>query len=80
LKKLSEKAVNELNAPFQAQLVELKKIILDNPKPKQLQGKNLTGVQFADYVRDITACSTPNIQSVWVTIRNNECKRALAEA
>ena len=52
-------------------------------RPKQLNGKNLSGNMFGtlikSYVDAINNGASPNIESAWNYICKNECHKAMAE-
>lgn len=57
--------------------MDLRKKILNRIKPKQLNGKNLSGQMYCDLVRSYVAAinqgAVPAIESAWNYICRNEC-------
>ncbi len=62
----------------------LRSKIFKKVRPKQLNGKQVTGEMLLElasaYVAAINEGSVPNIQSAWSYVCQNECNRAIEES
>ena len=70
----------ELKTLFKEQLQQLTSKVLANPRPKQIEGRTMTGTLFADFVCSVAQFEIPNIQSTITALRNQECLDATKEA
>ena len=75
---------NELRPEFVEQMHLLRGKIFKKVRPKQLNGKQVTGEMLLElasaYVAAINEGSVPNIQSAWSYVCQNECNRAIEES
>jgi hypothetical protein len=67
----------EMRPEFVAQVGQLRQKIFKKVKPKQLNGKHVTGemlLELADaYTSSINSGKLPNIQNAWTYVCLNEC-------
>jgi len=84
LQTLEEMDLSELRAEFVEQVMQLRRKVLNRVKPKQLNGKNLTGAMLAtlsdNYIRAINGGAVPNIENAWSYICKTECQKAFEKA
>ena len=84
LQNLANMDLEELRPEFVEQVLVLRRKVIGRIKPKQLNGKKLSGAMMAtlaeSYVTAINEGAVPNIESAWSYICKNECQKALEEA
>lgn len=84
LQHLESLELEELRPEFQTQVFRLREKILTKVKPKQLNGKNLSGAMLAGllraYVAALNAGAVPAIETAWDYICKSECAKATEEA
>lgn len=77
-------ADQELRPEFVEQMEHLRAKIFKKVKPKQLNGKAVTGEMLLElaqaYTSAINEGSVPNIQNAWSYVCQNECNRAIEES
>ena len=73
-----------LRKEFVGQMQTLREKVFKRVKPKQLNGKFLTGQMFLElcqaYTESINKGSVPSIQSAWTNLCKNENLRAIKDA
>ena len=83
LQSFENKELDELRPEFREQALNLKTLIFQNVKPKQLYGKNLTGDLYCElinsYVEAINKGAVPNIETSWIYICKQQCIKSLEE-
>ena len=76
---LEEMPLEDLRADFVEQVMGLRRKVLNRIKPKQLNGKNLTGSMLAtlaeNYTKAINGGAVPNIESAWTYICQTESQK-----
>lgn len=81
LQQLEEKEISDLRPEFYEQVLTLRKAIIGKMKPKQINGRILTGEMYAElvssYVDSINNGSVPNIESSWTYVCRQECLKAM---
>ena len=74
----------ELRPEFVQQMHQLRAKIYKKVRPKQLNGKVVTGKMLLElthaYTQAINEGSVPNIQNAWSYVCQNECNRAIDES
>ena len=77
LQNLANMDLEELRPEFVEQVLVLRRKVIGRIKPKQLNGKKLSGAMMAtlaeSYVTAINEGAVPNIESAWSYICKNEC-------
>lgn len=75
---------SELRPEFVEQMTLLRAKIFKKVKPKQLNGKAVTGQMLLElataYTVAINEGSVPNIENAWLYVCQNECNRAIEES
>ena len=75
---------SELRPEFVDQMTQLRTKIFKRTKPKQLNGKAVTGEMLLELATAYTAAinegSVPNIDNAWSYVCQNECNRAIEES
>ena len=75
---------SELRPEFLTQMRNLRAKIFKKVKPKQMNGKTLTGEMMLElahaYTGAINEGTVPNIQNAWSYVCQNECNRAIQES
>jgi hypothetical protein len=78
---LEEMELGDLRAEFVEQVMQLRRKVLNRIKPKQLNGKNLSGPMLAtlaeSYTKSINGGAVPNIENAWSYICKSESQKAL---
>lgn len=81
LQQLEEKEISDLRPEFYDQVLLLRKAITGKMKPKQINGRTLTGEMYAElvgsYVESVNNGSVPNIESSWTYVCRQECLKAM---
>ena len=74
----------QLRPEFTNQMQILRNKVFKKIKPKQLNGRNLTGTMFVEliqaYIESINQGSVPNIENAWSSLCKNENLRAIKQA
>ena len=75
---------HELRPEFVDQMRKLRDKIFKKVRPKQLNGRQVTGEMLLELAQAYTAAinegSVPNIQNAWSYVCQNECNRAIQES
>ena len=84
LQNLEKMDQSKLRPEFLDQVNKLRKNVLNNIKPKKMNGNVLTGPMFTEllssYVQMINDGAVPVIQSAWTYMCINECAKAVEQA
>lgn len=75
--------VEKLRPEFFEQMMYLRKTVLNRIRPKQIDGKSLSGAMYAglvhSYIRAINEGAVPNIENAWSYVCQSECMKAAQE-
>lgn len=75
---------DRLRPEFVEQMNSLRQRVFKRVKPKQLNGKYITGEMLLElckaYSDSINTGSVPCIESAWTYLCQNECQRAMQES
>lgn len=75
---------SHLRPEFLSQMQLLRNKVFKRIRPKQLNGRSLTGLMFVElcqaYTESINAGSVPNIENAWSSLCKNENLRAIKQA
>lgn len=75
---------SQLRPEFTTQMALLRNKVFKRIRPKQLHGRNLTGLMFVElcqaYTESINAGQVPNIENAWSSLCKNENMRAIKQA
>ena len=84
LQSLARLGIDDLRPEFVEQLREVRRKILFRIKPKELNGRMLSGPMLAQlactYVEAINCGQIPNIEHAWSFISKQECQKALEQS
>lgn len=84
LQSLARLGIDDLRPEFVEQLREVRRKILFRIKPKELNGRFLSGSNLAQlaciYVEAINCGQIPNIEHAWSFISKQECQKALEQS
>jgi len=83
LHKLDTTDIEKLRQEFLEQVLELRKRIFSNAKPKMLKGRMISGAMLSglirNYVHAINQGAVPNIESAWTYICKTQCQKIFDE-